>query len=272
MNNYKWCICDMDGTLLNSKNAISKEDESALKAIQQKGLKVMLASGRVDLMLKPYISQLELKGYVISCNGALIRDIETNEIIYSRTMDKKAVNKIITYCLGNQIDFFAYAADLVYSNKDNLRALKYENMNQHLLKDLQFTIKYMDDRTLKELEEIDILKVLLICKNQEQVEFLQSEFTGNTDFTVVSSASGLLDIMASGTSKGKALGYLAEKLNTNLEEVIAFGDNYNDIDMLESVGMPIAMENSVQDLKTIAKHITKSNDESGVAYAINNLI
>ena len=84
--------------------------------------------------------------------------------------------------------------------------------------------------------------------------------------------SGLLDIMASNISKGNALKILSKKLDVDLNKVIAFGDNYNDIDMLQCVGMPIAMENSVGELKLQAKYITKSNDESGIAYAINNFI
>ena len=66
--------------------------------------------------------------------------------------------------------------------------------------------------------------------------------------------------------------YLSEKLNVNLSEVISFGDNYNDMDMLKCTGMPIAMENAVEDAKKAAKYVTKTNNESGVAYAINNFI
>lgn len=272
LTNYKWCVCDMDGTLLNSKDIISKENEIALKKLQQNEVEVIIASGRVDLMVKSFIKQLDLKGYVISCNGGLIRNIKTEEILYSKVIDKNVSNKIITYCKDYNVDFLIYTDSLVYSNRNNPRAIKFENINNTLDKDLQLPIRYIEDMNVEEIEKINVLKILLVCNKHEQVEQLQKKFSEFKEITAVSSADGLLDIMASNTSKGKALKILSEKLNVNLDNVIAFGDNYNDIEMLKCVGMPIAMENSVEKLKAEAKHITKSNDESGVAYAINNFI
>ena len=272
MAKYKWCVCDMDGTLLNSKDIITEENESALKRLQKDGVEVILASGRVDLMMKRFIKQLDLKGHVISCNGGLIRHIESGEIVYRNVINKTDVINIIAYCMDYHLDFLLYTSDLVYSNKMNPKAISYQNLNQILTKDLQLQIKYIDDTVIKELEDAEIIKILLVCKDSKEVELHQNKFSKCDTLTVVSSASGVLDIMASNTSKGKALKILAEKLKVNLEHVIAFGDNYNDIEMLQCVGMPIAMENSVEKLKAEAKHITKSNDESGIAYAIHNII
>lgn len=97
MLKYKWCICDMDGTLLNSKEIISKENESALKKLQQNGVEVIIASGRIDLLMKSFIKQLNLEGNIICCNGGLIKNITTGEIVYSKTIDKNIVKEIILY-------------------------------------------------------------------------------------------------------------------------------------------------------------------------------
>lgn len=269
---YKWCVCDMDGTLLNSKDIITEENEAALKMLQKSGVEVIIASGRVDHMVKYYIKQLNLKGHVISCNGGLIRNINTGEIVYSKVMDKIAVKNILTYCFDYNMDFMIYTTDFVYTNKNNPRIIKYENLNKKLTEDLQLPVKYVDEAIIENINNIDVLKILLICNNNEQVDLLQKKFSEFDSLTAVSSASGLLDIMASNTSKGDALKVLAEKLKVKLADVIAFGDNYNDIEMLQCVGMPIAMENSVEELKAEARYITKSNDESGIAYAINNFI
>jgi len=272
MLKYKWCVCDMDGTLLNSDDVISKENETALKKLQQNGLEVIIASGRVDLMLKPYIKQLDLKGYVISCNGGLIRDIETREILYSKVMDESIVREIITYCMDYNINFLIYTTNTVLSNENNPRAIKFENLNKVLPKNLQVPIKYIDNRIIENINDINAIKILLVCSDHEQVKSLEKHFSNFDNITALSSMRGLLDIMASNISKGKALKILSEKLDVDLNKVIAFGDNYNDIDMLQCVGMPIAMENSVEELKIQAKYITRSNDESGIAYAINNFI
>lgn len=272
MIKYKWCVCDMDGTLLNSKSIITEENQIALKKLEQSGVEVILASGRVGPMMKPFSQQLGLKGHIISCNGGLITNIKSGEILYSNIMNKVIVMEIINYCILHNINFLVYAADLVLSNKNNPLAKKYENFNKILTNDLRFPIKYLDNETINEVNNIDILKVLLICDTTEEIEILESIFSRYDLLSVVSSASGLLDIMAANTSKGNALKFLSDKLKVNLDHVIAFGDNYNDIEMLSCVGMPIAMGNAVDSLKIKSKYVTKSNDESGIAYAINNLI
>jgi len=272
MIKYKWCVCDMDGTLLNSDNVITNENEVALKKLKKMGLQVIIATGRIDLMVKVYIKQLDLKGPVISCNGGLIRNIGTGEILYSKIMDKKSVKEIITYCMKNNVHFIIYTVDIVYSSKNNPLGRKYEDRNKLLSEDIRVPIKYMDNNIIENINDIDALKVLLVCEKHEEVLFLEKHFLKYDNLTVVSSAIGLLDIMASNISKGNALELLSQKLGVDLNEVIVFGDNYNDIEMFEAAGMPIAMENSVEEIKLQAKYITKSNNESGIAYAINNYI
>ena len=215
---------------------------------------------------------MDLKGYVISCNGGLIRDIETGEILYSKVMDKISVKEIITYCMEYNINFLIYTTDVVLSNKNNPRAAKFENLNKRLQINLQVPIKYVNNRIIENINDIDAIKILLVSNDRKHVTFLEDHFSKNDNLTVLSSMNGLLDIMASNISKGKALKILSKKLDVDLAEVIAFGDNYNDIDMLKCVGMPIAMENSVEDLKVQAKYVTKTNNESGIAFAINNYI
>jgi len=272
MIEYKWCICDMDGTLLNSKDIISEENEAALKKLQQIGLEVIIASGRVDLLMKSFIKQLGLQGHIICCNGGLIKNIETGEILYSKVMNKDAVKEIIGYSQKNNINFLIYTNDVVYSNQNNPKADKYEKLNKSLSKDLQIPIKYIDDIIIKNIDNIDIFKILLVCDNHEIVKISEKHFSKFDNLTAVSSVKGLLDIMASNTSKGHGLKILSEKLDVDLNKVIAFGDNYNDVEMFQCVGMPIAMGNAEEDVKLQAKYVTKSNDEAGVAHAINNYI
>jgi HAD superfamily hydrolase (TIGR01484 family) len=71
----KWCVCDMDGTLLDSKGLISAKNQEALKKLQDKGVEIIIASGRTDLMMKQYINQLNINGHIICCNGAIIKNI-----------------------------------------------------------------------------------------------------------------------------------------------------------------------------------------------------
>ena len=147
-------------------------------------------------------------------------------------------------------DSMIYTSDMVYSNKGNPKMQKFENLNKLLSADLQLPINGVDKSIIENIDDIKVLKVLLICHNDEETESLQKYFSKYDTLTAVSSARGLLDIMASDTSKGNALKILSEKTGVDLSKAIAFGDNYNDIEMLKCVGMPIAMGNSVEDVKS----------------------
>ncbi len=118
----------------------------------------------------------------------------------------------------------------------------------------------------------DIFKVLIIEEDDERKDSIARHFAEESNLAVVTSAKGLLDIMASGVSKGNAIKKISEELKIDLKQVIAFGDNYNDLEMFEAVGFPVAMENAVEDIKAHSKFITRSNDAAGISYAIENLI
>lgn len=269
---YKWCVCDMDGTLLNSNGLISIENERALKKLQEKGIEVIIASGRTDLMMKSYIKQLELKGHIICCNGGLVKKIKTGEVVYKKPINKEIAKKVIKYGFENAVNFLVYTNDMVYSNRENQRAKYFENLNASLLQEFRIPINYIEHGDVDTLLEKDIFKVLIIEKDDERKDSIARHFSEMTELAVVTSAKGLLDIMASGVSKGSAIKKLSEKLKIDLKQVIAFGDNYNDLEMFNAVGFPVAMENAVEEIKSCSKYITRSNDESGVAYAIDNLI
>jgi len=272
MIDYKWCVCDMDGTLLNSKGLISEENENALKRLQNKNVEIIIASGRTDLMMKQYIKQLDLKGHIICCNGGLIKNLGTKEILYSRTIDKDTVVETLSYCFSNGLNFLYYTLDTVYSNNNNPRAEIFENINSTLPYELKTPIEYIEESVLEDLEHTDVIKILIVHEDHDKIKILEKYFSRFEGLEVVSSYNGLLDIMASDITKGNALKILSRKLNVNLSSVIAFGDNYNDLDMLQCVGMPIAVDNAVDDIKYAAKYITNSNNESGIAYAIDNFI
>lgn len=270
--NYKWCVCDMDGTLLNSKGLISSRNVAALKKLQRYGVEIIIASGRTDLMMKQYIKQLNVSGLIICCNGAVVKNIDKNEIIYSKTLNKAIADYIIEFFFKNNLNFLLYTHDVVFSNKDNYRAKHFEEINESLPKNQRTPINYFDLDSLNIIGNREIIKILLV-ENDSNVRDYVANYLENIDnISVVSSANGLLDIWASNISKGSAVKILAEMFEVNLEQVIAFGDNYNDIELLKTAGMPIAMGNAKEQLKTIAKYVTLTNDDDGIAYAVDKYI
>lgn len=268
----KWCVCDMDGTLLNSNGLISVKNEAALKKLQDKGVEIIIASGRTDLTMKQYINQLNISGHIICCNGAIIKNINRNEIVYSKMMDKETTNYIVEFFFKNNLDFLVYTEQVIFSNKGNPRAKYFEELNETLPADFRTPIRYFDLNSMNIIDNIDIIKILLVESDEKVSDFVSNHLKKFSDISVVSSAKGLLDIWASNISKGSAVKVLAEKLGVNLEHVIAFGDNYNDVELFEAVGIPIAMGNAVEQIKSVAKYITLTNDDDGIAYAIDNFI
>lgn len=270
--NYKWCVCDMDGSLLDSQGLISAKNESALKKLESQGVEIIIASGRTDLMMKQYIEQLNLRGHIISCNGAIIKNIAEKSIVYHKTLDKERVLYIMKFFFENNLNFLVYTDDVVFSNIDNPRAKKIEETNSSLDADLRTPLEYFDLHTINKIGQREIIKILLVESNEAVRDRVVEHLKGFSDISLVSSAKGLLDIWAPGVSKGSAVKVLAEKLGVNLEDVIAFGDNHNDLELFETVGMPIAMGNSVDNIKSVAKFVTLSNDDDGISYAIDKYI
>ncbi|HKM34168.1 MAG TPA: HAD family hydrolase [Lachnospiraceae bacterium] len=265
----KWCVCDLDGTLLNSEGFISDKNEVALKELQDKGVEIIIASGRTELMMKQYINQLNIC-YIIFCNGAIVKNIEKNEIIYSKMLDNETASDIIEFFFQNNLNFLVYTEDVVFSNKGNPRAKHFEEINKSLPVDQMTPIRYFDLCSMNTMENRDIIKILLVESDENIPDFVSHYLKRFTNISVLSSAKGLFDIWASNISKGSAVKVLSERLGIDLANVVAFGDHYNDVELLDVVGVPIAMENAVDELKSIAKFITLTNDDDGIAYAINN--
>lgn len=271
MTDYKWVICDLDGTLLNSDSTLSEENTKAIKDLMLNGINVILATGRLDTMAKIYIDKMKIKSPVISCNGGLIRDPVTSEILYIKLINKENVKEIIKFSLLNGLNFLIYTSDKVYYSENNPRVPNYNKQNENVRENLRIPLASFKNEVF-DTYNLDVIKILIISESLDLIEKLEKHYKSCRDLEVVSSARGLLDIMAKGSTKGNALKILGKKLNIDFEKAAAFGDNYNDISMLELVKLPITMENGEESIKEMAKFITLSNDEAGVAYAVYHKI
>ena len=147
-----------------------------------------------------------------------------------------------------------------------------KNYNKTANKNDQFNFEIMDD-DINKYSNLKFLKSLAHIENRPKLLEIQSIL--NKDFknlSIVSSDYELLDLMLSGINKGTALSILCDILNIESENVCVFGDNFNDIEMINFAGTSIVPENGENDVKKLATHITKTNDEEGISYAINNII
>lgn len=266
--NYKLIALDLDGTLKNSKNKITDKTREALIKAQEKGVKVVLASGRPTPGLRHEAKELRLDefgGYLLSFNGAHVCDYQTKETIYEQTLDMNDAKKAYDRSKEFHLACMTYDNDIVISEDIDDEYVKVEgNINDIALSRVSdFKVSLKDP----------IHKVLLTGKPDYVAEIIDEfkEPFGDS-LSIYRSAPYFIEIMAQGIDKAASLDRLVKYLNIKQEEVMAFGDGYNDLSMIEYAGMGVAMNNAVDGVKERANYVTLSNDEDGIAYALDKFL
>lgn len=288
---YKLVAIDLDGTLLDSYGNISLKNKSVIEAVKRKGTKVIIASGRNKTSALSFSKDINSSEYVICNNGATLYDIKNNKNIYNQYIDKKKALDIIKICDENSIFYSIYTEDFVIANTMNYNVLFFESENGKTLEEQRTNIKIIKDvyNYIKENENVNVLK-MNICdnnkiifdriisklKNIKEVNVLDVEHmtkkiikTGTEEVTI---EYYYTEITSEGVNKWNAISRLIDILNISKEEVITIGDNANDIMMIKEAGMGVIMGNAAPYLKDSANFETKTNNEDGVAEALEKLI
>lgn len=268
----KLVAIDMDGTLLDSSKKLPEENRKTIQDYAEKGIIFAFCTGRVMNEMELISGELPWVRYAITCNGAYVKDLQSdnsNNEIFSDSLTMEEV-RYIFYTMkekGFDMMFELQADGVVYAQKDCIEAP--EKYGVEYIRDLISKTRvpidnieeYINDRT-KDVGKINIFFPTTEIRNQALEEFKYMEF----DFTYSEPTN--IDINRKGSDKGKGLAMLAKYLEIDMSEVMAIGDNYNDIQLLQTAGLPVAMGNAPDDIKALADYVTLSNDDSGVAYAI----
>lgn len=267
------CVCDLDDTLLGADKKISKENCDAIKKAQQNGVYVTIATGRSHLQIREFIDILGIKIPVITCNGGVVSTPGDEKILKASYINPSRAEKICTYCEEKKLDYLMYTARNICYTKDSKRILNYVKYNAELIekkRSLAFSVplKCMDDVTKEDFSEA--IKILVLG-DEARLSEIAEVFNADKALTIVSSGKGLIDIMTDATTKGYAVKMVAQSLGIDVSSVAVFGDSPNDVSMFETAGIRVAVENAVDEVKALATHITKSNNEHGIAYAMKNI-
>lgn len=268
---YKLVVTDMDGTLLNSEKKISEVNLKTIKSLKNKGVKFVIATGRLDTMIKAYLKQIENDSPVICCNGALIRNSLKNEFYYANDIDNENCLKVSEICNKYGVPFLLYCEETVYSNSVNFKIKSLYDYNSKVSDEDKVKIRITSDIFNEVNGKERIFKMLVIIDDNKLFEQVKNEINNIEGLVAYKSDVNFLDVMHSGVDKGDALNKLAQIMNISREEIIAIGDNHNDVGMLKNAGYSIAMENGEKVAKDAADYITCTNDEDGVAKALNTL-
>jgi Cof subfamily protein (haloacid dehalogenase superfamily) len=266
-------VVDMDGTLLKDNKEVSEVNKEAIKKARESGVRLVICTGRIFTSAKAYAKLLGAMSPIIASNGAYIREKDKEEVIFEKILDKdkllKSIEMIKSYGLVPHI----YTTNTIYTEKLIHSSKNYATWNEGLDEIDRVIIEIVDD-----LSEVindgkrKFIKAVVMSEDLEKLKELKNKIQNEVDVEIMSSTFNNFEITAKGTSKGNGVKILAEFYGIKKDEIICIGDNENDISMIKYAGLGVAMANSSEEVKKIAKYVTESNENDGVAKVIDKYI
>ncbi|MBS4537790.1 HAD family phosphatase [Clostridium sp. D2Q-11] len=270
---YKLIAIDMDGTLLDNEGKVSEENRKAIKMATDKGIQVVISTGRIFTSAIYFAKFVGVITPIIACNGAYVSEYHRENVLLHHPINKEDVQKIIEVFEKNNLYYHFYDNEIFYTKDLDYNSLKYYEWNEKQKEENKIHIEIINNPIeFVHNNDIKIYKFVVMDKDIEKIMRVRKELSLNENIEIVSSWHSSLDIMYKGVSKGKALKELCNIYDIKREEVIAIGDNENDLSMLEFAGTSVAMENGIDLVKEYATFVTDTNDNDGVAKAIKKYI
>lgn len=278
----KLIASDMDGTLLNDDHMISEENLKAIRKAQEMGRHFTIVTGRDYGAVKSYLEECDLKCECILSNGAEYRDVNGN-VIESVYMNKESVK--IAFDILNEaglyIQLMTNKGSYITNKESDKKAIfdRFKLFNPKMTEEevKKFIEKFHKERGMQEIDNIyeilesnvEILKIVTFDKDEKLIARLKDKLRESTsDLAVVSTFSNDIEISDIEAQKGLILAKTIKKMGIDKSEVIVLGDSFNDYSMFTEFENSYAMENAIPEIKKIAKYITDTNNNDGVAKAI----
>ena len=267
---YQILALDIDGTLTNRKKEITAGTLSAIMELQKQGVIVVIASGRPVYGVLPIAEALELErygGYILCFNGGRIFACREKKIIFEQTLPHGYLGKLEKMAKDNQCEIMSYDGNCVITNCPTDPFIVIESRINHLpLREIRTLADY-DDRPGF------LANKCIVTAEDEHLAAVEPKFQKvfGSKLNIYRSEPFFLEIMPQNVDKAFALAKLLEYLGYTREQLAACGDGYNDLSMIRYAGMGVAMANAQAAVKEAADFITRSNEEDGVAYAIEQL-
>lgn len=261
---YRMIALDLDGTLTNNAKEVTPKTRKALLEAQDNGCIVVLASGRPTFGIEPVAECLELNtrgGFILSYNGGKIINWKSKEEIYGKYLPKEMIPIIYKYAKEHGYALLGYVGrEIVTEMPDDEYVKEESRINKMQIRKVDNLMDNIEEHPTKLLmtgKPADMLKA------EEELAAL----VGNR-MSVFRSAPFFMELVPNGIDKAQSLLRLLNTQNLTPNDLIAFGDGYNDLSMLHLAGMGVAMANAAPEVRAEADYVTLSNEEDGVAAAI----
>ena len=261
---YKMLVLDMDDTLLNDDHIISDENRAMLAQAKEKGVHIILASGRPTPAMIEYARDLGLMdSYMISFNGAVVTDLKNNEVIFEQSLTQEQIHALYDYSKEKKTHIITYLDGKVIS----------ETRSEYIDVEINITgLVHEVVPNFKERVQSSAIKCILL----EEPSYLK-DIEGDLKATmphlsVCMSKPFFLEAAQNGIDKGASVKFLAERLNVLQEEVIAVGNAGNDLTMIEYAGLGVWVDNVDAHLRDKGDVVVASNNDHGVAEVVRRFI
>ncbi len=265
---YRVIALDLDGTLLTPEKTILPESIDALAKAREAGVKILIVTGRHHCAIHPFYQALELDTPVICCNGVYLYDYQSKKVLEADSLPVEQAKQVISLLDEHHIHGLLYVDDAILYQQPTASILSTLNWAQTLPEAQRPLFIQVNDLTLAAEQADDIWKFALSHPDTQALQHFSNVVEHEMGLTCVWSWNDQVDIARAGTSKGKRLAAWVASQGMQMSEVLAFGDNYNDLSMLEKAGLGVAMGNADDAIKARAAQVIGCNQQPSIARTI----
>ncbi|MFP4015549.1 MAG: Cof-type HAD-IIB family hydrolase [Halanaerobiales bacterium] len=261
---YKMVVLDLDDTLLDKEHNISQATRNTLNKLKEMGVEIVVATGRMYCSALPYIKQLGLVGSMITYNGAYIKNVKRDEVIFHKPIDLEIAREILLAAEEAGLFTNIYIDDKLYVEETGRETELYKKISGVDANPVGKLSKFIYDAPTK---------ILIVEEDLEKNQYYRKQFKDKYGhkLEVTNSKAYFIEFMSKGVSKGNAIEVIAGEFNIELKETIAIGDSWNDLEMIQTAGLGIAMENAPDGVKTYADRIAGKHDDEGVSNVLKDI-
>ena len=262
---YRVIALDLDGTLLTPAKTILPQSVEALKKAREAGIHVAIVTGRHHCAIHPFYQALELDTPAICCNGTYLYDHHAKKVLAADPLDTQLALQVIEMLDQQRIHGLLYVDDAMLYQTPTGHVTRTLNWAESLPPHQRPVFRQVPDLAQAARDADSIWKFALSHPNIPELQQFASKVEAELGLACEWSWHDQVDIAKGGNSKGKRLAQWVESLGLSMSDVIAFGDNYNDLSLLETAGLGVVMGNADEAIKARAKKVIGTNLEIGIA-------
>ncbi|MEG0165623.1 HAD family hydrolase [Anaerorhabdus sp.] len=253
----KLIVADCDGTILDDNKKIDPQLKTVITELEKKNITFTLASGRNIFLMSEIIDDLNIQCPYIINNGASI--YQGNKSIKNYLLPKESIHEILSILENGNFPFLAYSeTDLyMYSSHSLLEGFKVRLKNK---------LNFVEFDSSMKLNNVELFKITIATDDVNEIKEVKDKIERLYPSLNFKRSEGTLFSITNGeATKGNAIKTIADMMNVKKEEIMIFGDNYNDITMFDVAGVGVAMGNSDEEIKALATHNALDNNHNGVS-------